>query len=222
MNTENTDKKEYKHIKIKITGRVQAVFYRDGVKKIADKNNLTGTVENLKDGSIEIMASGEEKEIRNLLDWCYKGSPLSSVESLSFEYLKMEDKKLEIKLKEDFLIKKNNKNYFVDKYLAFINFLNRYAKIIKSVLLKYFYFNKIESKNNLIKIPLEHAPKHLVLIPDGNRRWAKAKGLLAWNGHKVGADNLKELIKFSFQKILMYPSFEMVWRGEKTSKSKCL
>lgn len=202
MNTVNTDKKENKHIKIKITGRVQAVFYRDGVKKIANQNNLVGTVESLKDGSIEIVASGDEKEVRNLLDWCYTGSPLSSVESLSFEYLKIGDKKLESKLKEDFLIKKNNKNYFVDKYLAIINFINRYIKKVKNITLKYFHFSKLENK--IKETVLEHAPKHLVIIPDGNRRWAKAKGLLTWNGHKIGADNLKDLIIFSFQNKVKY------------------
>jgi undecaprenyl diphosphate synthase len=32
----------------------------------------------------------------------------------------------------------------------------------------------------------EKLPKHLVLIPDGNRRWAKVKGLAPWEGHRRG------------------------------------
>ncbi len=31
-------------------------------------------------------------------------------------------------------------------------------------------------------------PNHVAVIPDGNRRWAKSKGLLAVEGHRVGAD----------------------------------
>lgn len=39
-----------------------------------------------------------------------------------------------------------------------------------------------------IKVPL-----HVGIIMDGNRRWAKAKGLIPQMGHKVGADNLIEI-----------------------------
>jgi len=31
-------------------------------------------------------------------------------------------------------------------------------------------------------------PKHLAIIPDGNRRWAKNKGLNPWNGHEEGGN----------------------------------
>ena len=31
-------------------------------------------------------------------------------------------------------------------------------------------------------------PKHVVIIPDGNRRWAKGKGLEAVKGHEKSAD----------------------------------
>ncbi|MBN2051999.1 di-trans,poly-cis-decaprenylcistransferase [Candidatus Woesearchaeota archaeon] len=30
-------------------------------------------------------------------------------------------------------------------------------------------------------------PRHIAIIPDGNRRWAKKKGLPAWEGHRQGA-----------------------------------
>jgi undecaprenyl diphosphate synthase len=33
-------------------------------------------------------------------------------------------------------------------------------------------------------------PKHIVLFPDGNRRWARAKGLQTLEGHKKGYENL--------------------------------
>jgi len=33
-------------------------------------------------------------------------------------------------------------------------------------------------------------PKHIVLFPDGNRRWAKAKGVKSLEGHKQGYNNL--------------------------------
>ena len=36
----------------------------------------------------------------------------------------------------------------------------------------------------------EHIPQHIVLFPDGNRRWARAKGLQTLEGHKQGYNNL--------------------------------
>ena len=39
----------------------------------------------------------------------------------------------------------------------------------------------------------ERGPKHIGIILDGNRRWAKAKGLNPTDGHKAGAEAVKKL-----------------------------
>ena len=39
--------------------------------------------------------------------------------------------------------------------------------------------------------------KHVGIIMDGNRRWAKANGLKSIDGHKKGATNVKEIIKIA-------------------------
>lgn len=36
---------------------------------------------------------------------------------------------------------------------------------------------------------------HVGIIPDGNRRWAKEKGLNSWEGHKEGAKRIKEILE---------------------------
>lgn len=38
-------------------------------------------------------------------------------------------------------------------------------------------------------------PFHVAIIPDGNRRWAKEKGLKSWEGHQAGADIIEELTR---------------------------
>ncbi|KKR19909.1 MAG: Isoprenyl transferase [Candidatus Moranbacteria bacterium GW2011_GWA2_39_41] len=43
-------------------------------------------------------------------------------------------------------------------------------------------------------------PKHLAIIPDGNRRWAKDRGLEPWDGHEAGAENTEKLIRFALKK----------------------
>ena len=46
-------------------------------------------------------------------------------------------------------------------------------------------------------IDLENLPKHVAIIMDGNRRWAKKNNLDTPQGHKEGAENLKRLAKFA-------------------------
>jgi len=41
-------------------------------------------------------------------------------------------------------------------------------------------------------------PRHIALIPDGNRRWAKKQGLNPWDGHKAGIDRFKEFLDWCY------------------------
>lgn len=41
----------------------------------------------------------------------------------------------------------------------------------------------------------KNLPKHVVIIPDGNRRWAKEKNLKPWEGHEEGAKIMERLVK---------------------------
>ena len=41
-------------------------------------------------------------------------------------------------------------------------------------------------------------PKHIAIIMDGNRRWARGKNLPIKVGHKTGADNLEKITKLRF------------------------
>ena len=43
-------------------------------------------------------------------------------------------------------------------------------------------------------------PIHVAIIPDGNRRWAKSKGLEPWEGHEAGAKNIEKLIDVAIEK----------------------
>ncbi len=41
-------------------------------------------------------------------------------------------------------------------------------------------------------------PKHVAIIPDGNRRWAKKKKLKPWDGHEQGAKNTEDIVRQAF------------------------
>lgn len=76
-----------KHIKIKVYGRVQGVFFRDKTKKKALLLNLKGFVRNEKDGSVYIEAKGDEENLSKLLDWCRKGPIQAKVEKVEYDYM---------------------------------------------------------------------------------------------------------------------------------------
>lgn len=42
---------------------------------------------------------------------------------------------------------------------------------------------------------LDKIPIHVAIIPDGNRRWAKERGMKPWSGHEAGAKNTEKLIE---------------------------
>ena len=43
----------------------------------------------------------------------------------------------------------------------------------------------------------ENMPKHIAIILDGNRRWARSKGLDPKLGHKEGAETLKKIARYA-------------------------
>ena len=44
---------------------------------------------------------------------------------------------------------------------------------------------------------MDNKPKHIAIILDGNRSWAKAKGMPATDGHKHGAKVLENISKYA-------------------------
>lgn len=61
--------------KIFLSGRVQGVGMRYEGKGKAEALGLKGSIRNLKDGRVEIMAEGEPEKIKALIDWLRKSSP---------------------------------------------------------------------------------------------------------------------------------------------------
>ena len=43
---------------------------------------------------------------------------------------------------------------------------------------------------------INNLPKHIAIIMDGNRRWAKQRKLDARLGHKKGAETLENIVKY--------------------------
>ncbi len=47
-------------------------------------------------------------------------------------------------------------------------------------------------------------PKHIAIIMDGNRRWAKKKGLSTFFGHKQGVENVRRIVKAALESDIKY------------------
>ncbi len=71
-----------KQLKAIITGRVQLVMYRDFAQRKARKLGLVGTVQNLKDGSVEVIVEGEEYFLNEYIKYLNKGPILSKVKNV--------------------------------------------------------------------------------------------------------------------------------------------
>jgi len=50
-------------------------------------------------------------------------------------------------------------------------------------------------------------PQHIAIIPDGNRRWAKQRGILASLGHEAGNKTAENIIRALREKGVVYASF---------------
>ena len=64
---------------------------------------------------------------------------------------------------------------------------------------------------------MTNLPTHIAVIPDGNRRWAKAKGLKPWIGHEHGARALKQITRDIFAHGIKYFTF---WASSKDNIKK--
>lgn len=68
-----------RRVEIVVSGFVQGVFFRASTKEFAQKLGIRGTVRNLYDGSVEIIAEGTEDKLHMLIKFASKGPPSAKV-----------------------------------------------------------------------------------------------------------------------------------------------
>ncbi len=76
--------------KFEVKGLVQGVGFRFFTVRKAKSLGLTGYAKNMIDGSVEVIASGDETAIQELYDYLKQGPERSYVEQCTFEYLNEE------------------------------------------------------------------------------------------------------------------------------------
>jgi acylphosphatase len=73
-------------VRLRVTGLVQGVFYRQSAASEAGRLGLAGSVRNMADGSVEVVAEGARAAVEGLVAWCRRGPPSAHVASVDVEW----------------------------------------------------------------------------------------------------------------------------------------
>ena len=65
--------------RLSISGRVQGVFFRDGVRQAATAAGVSGWARNLPDGRVEVVLEGDSTAVDRVAEWCRTGPPRALV-----------------------------------------------------------------------------------------------------------------------------------------------
>jgi acylphosphatase len=66
-------------VRFQVIGRVQGVFFRAATREQAERLGLTGRARNRADGSVEVIACGDDAALDALERWLHVGPPLARV-----------------------------------------------------------------------------------------------------------------------------------------------
>ena len=76
---------------VNIIGKVQGVFFRASTQREAERLGIVGCARNCEDGSVQVLATGKEAAIQQLLAWLAHGPRLARVDDLQWESVKRLD-----------------------------------------------------------------------------------------------------------------------------------
>jgi len=62
-----------------VRGRVQGVWFRASARREAERLGVTGQASNLADGTVEVIACGDEAAVAALIEWLGRGPPRAEV-----------------------------------------------------------------------------------------------------------------------------------------------
>ena len=75
-----------KRIQVIVRGRVQGTFFRASTQREAKRLGITGWVRNRPDGSVEIVAEGDEDSIKALASWANHGPSAARVDNVDVRW----------------------------------------------------------------------------------------------------------------------------------------
>jgi acylphosphatase len=68
-----------------IHGRVQGVFFRDSMRREAQRLAVRGWARNTAEGTVEAMAQGEQSAVDKIVQWAHRGPAHAQVSKVEVE-----------------------------------------------------------------------------------------------------------------------------------------
>ena len=68
-----------------ISGRVQGVFFRDTLRRLAEERGVAGWVRNLPDGRVEAALEGPQSDVAHLVEWARHGPRRAVVDDVAVQ-----------------------------------------------------------------------------------------------------------------------------------------
>ena len=65
-----------------VRGRVQGVFFRDSLRRLAEQRGVAGSAANREDGALEAVFEGEPEAVEALVDLCRRGPARARVDGV--------------------------------------------------------------------------------------------------------------------------------------------
>ena len=76
--------------RLRISGRVQGVFFRESMRQRAEQLKVTGWVRNCADGTVGAIAQGDAFEVGRLIEWAQRGPDAAKVDRVEIESIEDE------------------------------------------------------------------------------------------------------------------------------------
>jgi acylphosphatase len=86
LEVERLQKDDRTRAHVRVSGRVQGVFFRDSTREKAEELGLSGYVTNTPDGDVEAVFEGPPEDVEEMVRWCGQGPPHASVENVETDY----------------------------------------------------------------------------------------------------------------------------------------
>jgi acylphosphatase len=95
------DDNEKTSVRLLINGKVQGVYFRLNMQKIAKKNSVFGWVRNLTDGSVQALLEGNKNDVDKVIEWSKKGPENAHVDDVKIDYLQFEGRFVDFVIQND-------------------------------------------------------------------------------------------------------------------------
>ena len=80
-----------KQVECLISGRVQQVMFRDFAQRKARGLWITGTVQNIENGRVRVVAQGREERLNKFVEHLRKGPFLAKVQNVAVEWVEPDE-----------------------------------------------------------------------------------------------------------------------------------